>query len=229
LSLDALLPNPVSVRPEDLVGTYAFYDDGWPQRLTIANASLEAWLHSYRFNDDYAVTVDLGKGASHKVTIYVHDFNELPEQVFTGWFMTRSRNAIAGFTDWKGKPFGFFARRGRVFELNPPTRGPIVVGDFAGGYSLYSDGVPATLRLEVTGSTDLAGTVSDAESGSEAAVVARVDSAVPNRLTFVMPGLGDDQTPPTFTGYLFGESRRAIAGEMTWNEVSVGCYLTRFR
>lgn len=230
---DGRRPAPEPVRPGDFVGTYALYDDGWPRRLRIASTpdgELQAAVHSYRAGvpPDYAASIRVGETAPHQVTLVVRDFNELPEQVFHGWFFTRTRNGFAGVTDWKGKPYGFFARRSRPLAICPPAeRGPSLA-DVVGSHTLYCDGVRATVHLDPAGSSAVTGELSESGSDRTFGVTGEFQVGDASRLTLAIDGVPGTDEPVTFDGYVFSRPRNVVAGELHWDGATFGCYLARF-
>ncbi len=48
------------------------------------------------------------------------------------------------------------------------------------------------------------------------------------KLTLVIDGVPGASAPVTFEGYLFSRPRNAIAGELRWDGLTLGCYLNRF-
>jgi len=229
-----------------VAGTYAFYDDGWPGRLLVARRGpdVEATLRSYRFGADYPAVVRVGGHGPHHVEVVVPGFNELPEQVFSGWFFGDGAKGFAGVTDWKGQEFGFFARRTRPHDLyrRSGTRSPnagdgpepvdarsaaaIGPGAFAGSWAVCCHGSRATLELRDEPGR-LAGTWSVAGQPYEVAVAGPDPGAPEHRLAFDVLGVAGLAAPPRFTGYLFTRPRNAVAGTVDVAGTPFGCYLTR--
>lgn len=219
------------VVPRDFAGRYAFYDDGWPGALTLFYervGGLRAAYHSYRYASDYEVTAVVDDHHPHQITITIHEFNEMGRQVFTGYLFTRSKNVIVGWTEWKGTPFGFLARKARPRLLNSPMTGQVQPKDFEGRYSFYCDGDSATLTLRRIGSRELAGTLSE-HKGADLAVSALVDPEVPHKFTGIVEGIKREPgRPPIITGFLFSWSRDVIAGSIEWAGTHLACYAAKF-
>jgi hypothetical protein len=222
-----------SVDVADCAGRYAFYDDGWLGMLVLApsqDGAVAGRFHSYRFDDDYRVSVAVDPQRPHAITLEIHHFNELPSQSFSGWLFTRRPVAIAGETEWKGQRFGFLARRSWPTSLGRPRTGAISEADFAGQFSLYCDGLHATLSLGVTGPGELKGVLVETEDRTEHEVVARVGQQAPHQLTVVVrssDSRGSDPEP-TMSVFLFTRSRSVCAGSLVWGRTQLGCYLERF-
>jgi hypothetical protein len=224
---EGLFRPPDPVVPMDFIGRYAFYDDGWLGALTLSEGSgggLNASFHSYRFDADYRATALVGDRAPNEIVVRIRDFNELEEQVFTGYLFTRTKNAIAGQTEWKGVPFGFYGRRSRPRQVSPFGFGPLQPVDFAGTYSVYCDGEPATVHLIFEQGSVLSGTWRWTFDGTAFPVAATVGDGVAHRIDLSIPGAGS----PLFTGYLFTRPKNVVAGSIDHAETRLGCYMLRF-
>ena len=226
----------------NLAGTYSVYDDGWPGRLKLALSgdSLKGSFYSYRFRSHHDVSIVVGERAPHHVSVTIHGappgrrgdpgylFNELPQQTLDGWFFTRSANGMAGRTDWKGETFGWFARKSRPRCHTVHRSDPITAADFAGAFSVYCDGSLATLRLNVAGDAEVRGSMVGPGGTRALDVTGRIGSPSPHVMSLLIHGVEGPDEPPAFTGYLFTRPRNAVAGELLWDGVAYGCYLTRF-
>ena len=228
--LDEVFSNPPVSEPlADLLGRYAFYDDGWMGmfHIHVDDGNLRATYRSYRFRSSHSVTLLPRNGPPHSVRFTIQDFNELPQQFFSGYFFTGSRNAIAGSTEWKGVPYGFFARKTRPVSLGPLGSDKVEVDDYAGKYYFLCNGTRASLWLSVAGKRSLTGSLRS--GGEEVTVSGRVDEDVSHKTVLT---LGDvykvDQSLPTFTGFLFTRQKSAMAGWVEWRKIRLGCYMLRY-
>jgi hypothetical protein len=107
-----------------LAGGYALYDDGWQATLLLrvtraGNVEADFRAHDRTRGHFDTTTEFVDEGASPMPRFVVHDFNELPEQVFVGYVFRQGRIAIAGATSWKRQPFAFFACRQPPYSLGP--------------------------------------------------------------------------------------------------------------
>src|SRR5262249_55132669 len=127
-------------------------DDGWTGELSLAHVSegsFKGTFYSDRFDEEYRATADVSGPLGHAITIAIHDFNWLPEQRFTGHLFTSGSGALAGTSDWRGTPYGFFAARTPWTTLGEYRPGTARPEDFAGSWNAQLDGRAATLRLEL--------------------------------------------------------------------------------
>jgi len=227
-----LLQPPAPVALEDFAGRYAFYDDGWPGTLTLSVGSagnLQATFYSYRYQNTYEATCELDEQRPNQVRITLHGYNELARQIYTGYLFTRSKNAIAGWSAWKGTPYGFFARKSRPTLLGLPGLGKVEPDDFAGFYNFYYDGDSATLELRRTGSHEFQGLLSE-HSGVDLPVIGRIDPEVAHKITItVLADIDVSDQPANITAFLFSWSRNAIAGSIEWAAHHMACYAVKFR
>ena len=143
--------DPSVVKSYDFAGYYSLYHDGWYGSLELLHeqeGKLRGTYKSVRYKRAYNVTAIVDEKHQHQIQLVIHEFNHnLPsDQVFTGYLFTHIKNAIAGRTIWREKPFGFFARKSGFLYLSDYGEGQesILPEDFAGSYSLYHDGQPAT-------------------------------------------------------------------------------------
>lgn len=127
----------MAIRESDFVGSEGkIYDivwDGWKGQLILAPKQSESYLvrEGVRCSVEYLICNPQDKAATHtgiailgggrqgpgfsqvtsdlkhRIFFTVH-FKAGP-QLFDGYMMTQTRNAIAGITLWKGVPYGFYA------------------------------------------------------------------------------------------------------------------------
>jgi hypothetical protein len=216
-----------------LAGGYAFYDDGWQASVSLRvteTGKVEAVFCAHdRTRGRFDTTAEfVDEGAGPRLRLTVHNFNELPEQVFDGYVFRRGRVALAGASWWKGRPFSFFACRQPPYSLGPLRPETVVSGDFVGEFGLYCDGVHATLTLsEVSGAT-VRGRLREDGTDRDLPVTAAVDPDVPYRLRMTVGDLpGGDE--PVLTLLMFPQRRAALAGWLDWDGLRLGCYAIRYR
>jgi hypothetical protein len=223
--LSSSIPDPVA----DLPGRYAFYDDGWMGMLHIHrdDPGLQATYRSYRFRSSHSVTLLPRDPPSHTIRFAIEDFNELPRQLFSGYFFTGSRNAIAGSTEWKGTPFGFFARKTRPVSLGPIGSDRVEMSHFAGRYIVMCNGARADLSLDLRGRDGFTGILHAGRE--ELGVAGRVDEKTSHKVVLTLGHRhGAAESLPTFTGFLFTRQKSAMAGWVEWRNVRLGCYMLRY-
>lgn len=224
---------PAVLDPNRLEGDYAFYDDGWPCQLTIrrqAKGGLSARFFSYaRTEGAFSARLSLDHALSNRVEIVVSNFNEMARQVYTGYVFTRAISGIAGTTEVKGEPYGFFARRQPPYSIGSLLPGAARPIDFLGSYSLYCDGEHATLDLMHLDGMTLHGAVSEDDGGAVFPVIASIDPIVPHQVEIMVRDVpAGSGGSPTMALWMFSRPRTALAGWMRWGEARLGCYLTRF-
>jgi hypothetical protein len=190
---------------------------------------IEAGFFSYdRTRGAFTATVELDPRLRHHLTLVVHDFNEMPAQMYEGYVFTRRRVAIAGVTYWKGQPFSFFACRQPPYTLGPLLPGDVSPHDLLGTYGLYCDGEHATLTLSTSSDGQFAGSLRESDSGREYPVRAEIDQRVPHQVSIVVDGVPGADRPPVLTVLMFVQRRTAMAGWLDWGATRLGCYLIRY-
>src|SRR5262245_49492932 len=125
-----------------LAGGYALYDDGWQATLSLRITDTGGVEGDFRAHDRTRGLFDtttefVDEGVGPVLRFVVHDFNELPEQVFEGYVFRRGRVAIAGATSWKGQPFAFFACRQPPYSLGPLRPETVASTDLRGVFGPY--------------------------------------------------------------------------------------------
>jgi hypothetical protein len=161
----------------------------------------------------------------HRVRLVVAGFNELDRSVYVGHAFTRGAVGIAGASDWKGSPFGFFARRQTATCPGPEQQTALTRAVFLGRWDLWCDGRHAALDLsELQGDDGLAGVLLD--GGDALPVTAVVGPLVPHQAQLTVHGTGRP-TAPVLTVWLSTRPRTALAGWLDWGPTRLGCYLTR--
>ena len=230
-----------TVEPRDFAGQYSFYHDGWHGTLKLKHVEgqkLTGNFYSDRFDDNFRVTAEVDEKLPHQILIIIHKFNWMDKQLFTGYIFTRSKNAIAGFTEYEPAesdreaktPFGFFARKTGALFLRSTYKNEeenVEPEDFAGRYSFYYDGWHGTLNLKYVKGQNLAGNFNSDHFDGNFYVTAEVDEKLPHRILIAIHEFNriDKQL---FTGYLFMRPKNAIAGSAKWNEIPFGFYMTKW-
>jgi hypothetical protein len=229
---DGALVQPAVFDPSRLAGDYAFYDDGWRCSLSLRQRSergFDARFRSYdRTEGAFDVDVWLDPELPHRLQLTVSGgFNEVQRQTYRGFAFTRGAVGIAGVSDWKGAPFGFFARRHPPYSVGPAIPGTIAPTDFVGSFNLYCDGEHGTLELSEQDGAEVRGTLRE-QGGATLPVTASIDAAVPYHAVIAVHDVGS-ALPPLLSVWMFVRPRTALAGWLDWGDTRLGCYLTRFK
>jgi hypothetical protein len=221
---------PVQVTPADFVGRWSFCDDGWPGSLTLQHTGgedLSGIYFSERFDDDFRVTGRVADGNPHAVELIVHEFNWLPEQRYSGYLLTRSRNAIAGRTQWKDQPFGFFATRAARQPLGLYRPGIAQGDDFAGSWTAYLDGETATVVLAADADAAvLRGSCTVGADGYD--VIGTHGAEVPYDIALTMRTRSGGDIVAELSGHLMSRPKNAISGVMTAGDAHRGFIMIRY-
>jgi hypothetical protein len=188
---------------------------------------------------DYPMGEDWGP--NHKIEFYV-DFKDTPtywadNQAFEGYVFTQTKDAMAGITwsqDTPDTPFGFYALKGGGVSTGASTSGPVTVQDFVGSYYMNHDGWEGTLVLEVDTSVvvpgdqnpNLRGQYTSADGDWEGNVRGYAHEFLPedgpdHKIEFYIDSAG---TSLKFEGYLFTETKDAMAGMFWVNDTPFGFY-----
>jgi hypothetical protein len=226
---NAALSPGVAPDPRLIIGPWSFYHDGWPERLVIepprADGTYPAQLRSSLFESRFRARVVVGCEAADRVLVTVEEFNELDQQVFEGYLWTGSGvTAMAGRTDWKGTPFGFYAVRSALVPLSPSRSSPVAAVELVGRWNLCGGGLRADLRIDAVGNGESHGELLEPD-GTRLPARVTVGGDVRHAVRVeVAPGHG--QPPARLDGFMWSRSRQAMAGLIEWNGVRSGWYAT---
>lgn len=190
-------------------------------------------------------------GPDHAVALYI-DFADTPadadDQEFQGLLFGWTKDAIAGITTWGGTPFGFYALKDGGATVgdppgSPPTT-PIAKPDFVGTYAMNHDGWRGTLTLwaedddPIEQRPNVRGFYVPEGGGPERNVRGWVrtaaypidptwgpDHKIELRIDFA--GTLDPDDDQAFDGYLFTQTRDALAGVTWWHDRPFGFYAVK--
>jgi hypothetical protein len=187
-------------------------------------------------------------GPDHKISFYV-DFSDTPsqddDQKFEGYLFTWTKDAMAGITWWNDVPFGFFARKDALFIGLAPDFAPgsVSMEHFLGTYRMEHDGWKGTLelwqpRFTVLGAGNVAGryTASDGTAYNVRGTVKTASTMLPSdwpdhKIEFYIdfPNTADLNDDQEFEGYLFTQTKDAMAGITWWNSTPFGFFAEKER
>jgi hypothetical protein len=236
LILEALPDDPIESRP-NLGGT-------WTDAAGTQHA-VRGYLRTWRY------PLDPSFGPDHALRLFI-DFPDTldpdDDQEFPGLFFTQSRDAFAGVTAWHGVPFGFYARRtaAGASHADPHEVGVSAVGkaDFLGTYRMNHDGWLGTLTLwaspddpieqkpNVVGSyqSDLGGPPRSVRGFVRTSTYPIDATWGPDHkieLSIDLPGTPTTADDQAFEGYLFTQTRNAMAGITWWHGTPFGFYAVK--
>ncbi|MFO8240346.1 MAG: C25 family cysteine peptidase, partial [Dissulfuribacterales bacterium] len=185
-------------------------------------------------------------GPDHKISFYI-DFNDTlsqnDDQKFDGYLFSWEKDTMAGLAWWNDIPYGFFARKNGIFVGGPNLLpGTVSMDDFLGIYRMDHDGWKGTLELWQP-TLSLVGTGNVAGRYTAGGVVHNVrgqvktaESVLPadwpqHKIEFFIDfaGTSDLNDDQKFEGYLFTQTKDAMAGLTWWNTVPLGFYAEKGR
>ncbi|MDU9049259.1 MAG: C25 family cysteine peptidase [Candidatus Electrothrix sp. Rat3] len=178
-------------------------------------------------------------GPDHKIEFYI-DFadtsNQEDDQKFEGYLFTQTKDAMAGVTWWNDTPFGFFAQKDGTFSGGPNlVSGAISTSHFLGEYAMNHDGWEGTLKLWEANDGEVAGTYRSSDGSSHGVrCILRTATGIrlpsewgpDHKIEFYIdfPDTVNQEDDQKFEGYLFTQTKDAMAGVTWWNDTPFGFY-----
>ena len=209
-------------------GIYTLADDGWLGVLALqpeARDELAGRFYSVRFGRSYEVTARAAAGDPNRIEFSIYRFNQMARQDYVGYVLGVRRQAFAGSTVWRGRPYGFFARRGNFLHLSRyGTPGDVVEQkDFVGRYTIWHPVGLGTLEIWLAPG-GLAGRYRGADGVAVEAEVGGGRYAYEAQIALPLEG-----SPFEGRGYIFTRMKNAVAGTAQWHGQTTGFYMAKFR
>lgn len=209
-------------------GVYTVADDGWIGVLTLVHQggeNLRGDFFSVRFERSYEVTARVPADDRDRIEFSIHRFNQIARQDYVGYALDSRRRAFAGSTIWRGRPYGFFAKRGDFHHLSRyGVPGDVVVqNDFVGSYTIQHSGGIGTIEIWPAPG-GLAGRYRGLDGKAVEAEIGGGHFAYESRIAFPLEDGAFEGT-----GYLFTRMKSALAGTASWCGRTAGFYMVRFR
>lgn len=211
-----------------LAGVYTVADDGWLGVLTLrhgAGDELHGRFFSLRFGRSFEVTGRVAADDPDRVEFSIHRFNQMARQDYVGYVLGPREQAFAGSTTWRGRPYGFFARRGTFLHLSRYGAPNDVVEqkDFVGSYTIWHATGLGTLEIWPAPG-GLAGRYRGADGVVVEAEIGGGRYSYEAQIAFPLEG-----SPFAGRGYLVTRMKNALAGTAVWRERTTGFYMVKFR
>lgn len=211
-------------------GRWFFCDDGWLGTLTLRHdhgPRLSGTFFSERFDQSYDVAAQIPSADPYAIDLVIREFNWQPEQHYSGRLLTRTRNAMAGRSIWQGEPFGFFATRAGREPLGTFRSGVVRGEDFAGSWTAYLDGEPATIKLEFDAAAgNLLGSCTVGDLDYQ--MLGRPGGAVAHAVALQISSSAGGGVVADLAGLLMTRPKNAISGMMTMTGGTFGFIMIRY-
>ena len=186
----------------------------------------------------------------YKMQFFI-DFSNTPstadDQRFDGYLFTHNRNQMAGLTWWGSTPYGFFAQKtgsGSSYSLiyEPPSAPAIFSKtDFLGEYYMVHDGWVGKLTLSavadsppqpnITGTYRVgAGATHEVYAFVRTSTYSQPPAWGPDHKIVLYIDFNDTSSTTddqAFEGYLFTQSKKALAGLTIWGGNPYGFFATK--